>query len=55
MKIIHMAKAVKQFGGITAICFKRPRAISLSKASWTFRWEAVTCEECKKLLSELNF
>ena len=32
--------------GVSALCFAVPRAISLTRASWTIRDEAVTCKKC---------
>jgi hypothetical protein len=46
---VHRADKVAENGGVSALCFKRPRAIDLSRASWTIRPEAVTCPRCKKL------
>ena len=50
-KIYHKAKLIRGDGAVSALCFSRPRAIDLSKASWTNRDEAVTCEKCRKLLT----
>lgn len=45
-KIIHMAKDVAPNGNVSALCFSRPRAIDLARASWTNRPYAVTCKKC---------
>ena len=50
--IYHMADKVNQRGGVSALCFTRPRAISLSRACWTLRPEAVTCKKCLALLEK---
>jgi hypothetical protein len=45
-KIYHKANKIRPDGAVSALCFKMPRAIDLSKASWTNRKEAVTCKKC---------
>jgi hypothetical protein len=49
-KPIHRGVGINTAGNVTALCFARPRAISLRLASWTNRDEAVTCKKCLKLL-----
>lgn len=46
MKPVHMAKMFNQHGGASPVCADKPRAINLKRATWTIRWEAVTCEKC---------
>ena len=36
--------------GVSALCFPKPRAIDLKRASWTIRATAVTCKKCLTLL-----
>ena len=43
---VHMAHGVTEMGDVTALCFKRPRAIDLGRARWTLRRNAVTCPRC---------
>lgn len=50
MKIYHMADKVNQHGGVSALCFKKPRSIDLTRALWTAIKEDVTCKKCKALL-----
>ena len=52
MKIYHRADKMDPDGNVSALCFKRPKAIDLSKASWTIRDEAVTCPKCRKIIQE---
>lgn len=52
VRIYHKAKLVNGDGGVSALCFKEPRAIDLERALWTLRWEAVTCQKCRKLRGE---
>lgn len=46
MKTVHLASKIDQHGNVSALCFKRPRKINLSKETWTIRNEAVTCGDC---------
>lgn len=48
----HMAAKVNPAGGVSALCFATPRAISLSQATWTLRPEAVTCKRCQQALRD---
>ncbi len=50
-KKYHMADLVRDGGKVSALCFKRPRAINLNVALWTNRTEAVTCKKCLRLLA----
>lgn len=45
-KAVHRAKHIREDGSVSALCFRTPRAIDLSRAGWTNRWEAVTCPRC---------
>lgn len=45
---IHMAHKVAPDGNISALCFRKPKAIDMQKASWTLAPEAVTCPKCRK-------
>lgn len=49
-KKYHKANKFASGGRVSALCFNRPRAINLSRALWTIRDEAVTCEKCLRLL-----
>ena len=51
MKIYHRADKVNRNGGVSALCFAKPRAINLTRALWTLRDEAVTCKKCKLILA----
>lgn len=46
MKIIHYASKISTDGRISALCFKKPRAIALGKATWTLGRASVTCKKC---------
>jgi hypothetical protein len=49
-RFYHFAAKVNASGGVSALCFVRPLAINLRRASWTLRREAVTCAKCQQLL-----
>ena len=49
-KRYHMAAKINSEGGVSALCFARPRAIDLRRATWTLRLEAVTCPKCMAIL-----
>lgn len=51
-KKYHKAALIRADGGVSALCFKRPRAIDLRRALWTLRDEAVTCPKCLKVLQD---
>lgn len=50
-RIYHRAKHIGPNGEVSALCFKKPRAIDMtSRETWTIRDEAVTCRKCKNAL-----
>lgn len=49
-KTYHYGAKVNAAGGVSALCFKVPRAINLKRALWTIRKEAVTCPRCRLAL-----
>jgi len=51
-KLYHFADRINDRGGVSALCFKLPRAINLRIALWTLREDAVTCLQCRKLLRQ---
>ncbi len=51
-KKYHMADKWNLDGKVSALCFKKPRAINLKVALWTLCLEAVTCEKCLRVLAE---
>lgn len=48
---LHFAKFVRADGAVSALCFTKPRAIDLRRASWTLRRHATTCPACIGLLA----
>ena len=45
-KTYHKADKIAPDGRVSALCFKRPRAIDLKRATWTINDDAVTCGKC---------
>lgn len=50
-KTYHRGDKINQHGGVSALCFAKPRAIDLRRALWTNRDEAVTCPKCRLILA----
>jgi hypothetical protein len=50
LKTYHRGDMINQRGGVSALCFVKPKAIDLSKATWTNRDEAVTCPKCLAIM-----
>jgi hypothetical protein len=50
-KTYHMAGAMRDDGAVSALCYERPRPISLRRASWVMRAEDVTCPKCLRVLA----
>ena len=48
-KKVHRAGLVDPSGNVSARCFRHPRAILLSQASWTIRDDLVTCKKCLEI------
>lgn len=48
----HYATFVRKGGAISALCFTRPRAIDMRKATWTISAAAVNCQRCLKKMAE---
>lgn len=53
-RIVHRATAVDGTGQVSALCFKRPRAIDLRRAAWTVGDATVTCPRCCALLQAMH-
>lgn len=48
--VYHIAKHFILGGGVSALCYKRPRAIPLNRGqSWVLEAERATCPKCRKL------
>ena len=51
-KKYHMFGLMNDSGGVSALCFKRPKPIDLNKALWTIDRKAVTCKKCLAMIKE---
>ena len=47
----HRADKINQRGGVSALCFPKPRAIDMKRASWTAIDSGVTCPKCLQLIA----
>ena len=48
--VYHIAKHIRADGAVSALCYKRPRAINLQRGqSWVLEAERATCPKCRKL------
>jgi hypothetical protein len=50
-KTVHRGTHVNAEGGVKALCYGVPRAIDLTRATWTNRDEAVTCPKCRRIIA----
>lgn len=50
-RIVHKAAKINDRGGVSALCFAKPRSINLKAASWTLQNSFVTCIKCRELLA----
>ena len=49
-KAVHIAKHCTIDGRVSALCYKRPRAIDLKRGqSWVLEPERATCPKCRKI------
>lgn len=49
-KPYHLATLINQRGGVSALCYAKPKAIDLKRACWTTDETAVTCRKCLMVL-----
>ena len=54
LKKYHKAHLYGAAGQVSALCFRQPRAIDLSRALWTIDDDAVTCPKCRRLLKRID-
>ncbi len=47
----HRAALINNRGGVSALCFTKPRAIDMKRATWTTSDEATTCPRCQHLIA----
>lgn len=49
-RVRHRGHKIDMKGRVSALCFARPRAIDLQRATWVMRDDAVTCPKCRALI-----
>ena len=54
MRIVHKADKANGKGGVSGLCFSRPRSINMKSSSWVLTASGVTCKKCLALLKELK-
>lgn len=52
-RVRHLAKSIRNDGAVSAMCFARPRAIDMKRATWTTDRKAVTCSKCAEIVKRL--
>ena len=50
-RMYHRADKIDSRGRVSALCFARPRAIDMTRASWTISDDAVTCHKCRSIIA----
>ena len=50
-KVRHRGDKIDQRGRVSALCFPKPRAIDMKRATWVMRDEAVTCRNCLAIIN----
>lgn len=53
-RIRHRADKINEQGGVSALCFSRPRAIDMNRASWVMGDDGVTCPKCLALMKKIG-
>lgn len=49
-RMYHRGDKIDARGRVSALCFPKPRAIDMKRATWTMQDGAVTCLKCKALI-----
>ncbi len=52
-RICHLARSIRADGAVSAMCFTRPRAIDMTRATWTINRKAVTCSKCAEIIKRI--
>ena len=45
----HRAGKIDPKGRVSALCFPKPRAIDMKRATWVMNDDAVTCPKCRAI------
>lgn len=51
-RTVHKAKKIRFDGAASALCFTKPRAIDMKRATWVMHDDAVTCKKCLQLIDK---
>ena len=49
-RMYHRADKINDKGGVSALCFTKPRTINMRRESWTMTDASVTCPKCMALM-----
>lgn len=49
-RVRHRGDKINAKGGVSALCFPKPRAINMNLATWVMSDEATTCPKCRALI-----
>jgi len=50
-RIYHRADKINGNGSVSALCFKTPRAIDMTRESWAISHRFVSCPKCLALIA----
>jgi hypothetical protein len=50
IRLRHKAAKIREDGHVSALCFEKPRAIDMTRASWVLLDGGVTCPKCLKIM-----
>lgn len=51
IRVRHRGDKIDQRGRVSALCFSKPRAIDMKRATWVMSDEKVTCQKCLALIT----
>ena len=49
-RVRHRGDKINAQGRVSALCFPKPRAIDMKRATWVMSDDAVTCPKCRALI-----
>jgi hypothetical protein len=51
-RVRHRGDKIDRRGRVSALCFPKPRAIDMKRATWVMSDDAVTCPKCRALIAD---
>ena len=51
VRVRHRGDKINAQGGVSSLCFPKPRAIDMKHATWVMSDSAVTCPKCLALIA----